>query len=215
MNDDWRVQVDFVAEGVADALRDRLDAEELEHDLSRAFHDRVVVTRNGTTIFLYAGDREQAEKAKALVEQIAQKEGEEVEIRFDRWHHEAEEWRPADEPLPADGEAQAAEHAARVARERQESEESGYPEYEVRIDLPSHAEAKELVERLDGEGLRSVHRWKYVLLGAADEDSASELAERIRAEAPPGSTVTVEGTWREAYGERPHSPFSFLGGLAE
>jgi hypothetical protein len=214
MNDDWRVEVDFVEEGIADALHDRLDAEELEHDLSRAFHDRVVVTRNGTTIFLYGGDRAQAEKARALVEQLARKQGEEVEVSFDRWHHEAEEWRPADEPLPKDGEAQA-EHAARIARERQESEESGYPEYEVRIDLPSHGEAKELVERLSAEGLRSVHRWKYVLLGATDEDSANELAERIRAEAPPDSTVAVEGTWREAYAERPHSPFSFLGGLAE
>jgi hypothetical protein len=215
MNDDWRIQVDFVEEGLADAVHDRLDAEELEHDLSRAFHDRVIVSRNGTTIFLYAGDREQAEKAQTLVEGLAQQEQEEVEVSFTRWHPEAEEWRPADEPLPPDADATAAEHAVRVARERQESEESGYPEYEVRVDLPSHGEAKDLVERLDGEGLRSVHRWKYVLLGTADEDSANELAERIRAEVPPGSTVAVEGTWREAYAERPRSPFSFLGGLAE
>jgi hypothetical protein len=85
----------------------------------------------------------------------------------------------------------------------------------VRIDLPSHKEARELVERLDAEGLRSVHRWKYVLLGAADEDSANELAERVRAEVPAGSKVAVEGTWREVYAERPRSPFTFLGGLAE
>jgi hypothetical protein len=215
MNDDWRLQIDFVEENFADALHDRLDAEELEHDLSRAFADRVIVSRNGTTVFLYAGDREQAEKAQALVEELAQRDKEEVEVIFTRWHTDAEEWRPADEPLPKDGEAQAAEHAARVARERQESAESGYPEYEVRIDLPSHRQALELVERLRGEGLPTVHRWKYVLLGVADEDSANELAERIRAEVPPGSTVAVEGTWREAYAERPHSPFSFLGGLAE
>jgi hypothetical protein len=215
MNDDWRVQVDFVEEGFADSLHDQLDAEELEHDLSREFQDRVIVSRNGTTVFLYAGERGQAEKAQALVEELTRKEGEEVEVAFTRWHPEAEEWRPADEPLPRDGEARADEHVARVAHERQESEETGYPEYEVRVDLPSHGEAKELVERLEAEGLRSVHRWKYVLLGAADEDSANELAERVRAEVPPGSTVTVEGTWREAYAERPHSPFSFLGGLAE
>jgi hypothetical protein len=216
MNDNWRVQIDFVEEGLADSLHDRLDAEGLEHDLSRAFHDRVIVSRNGTTIFLYAGDREQAEKARTLVEGLAQKEEEEeVEIGLMRWHPEAEEWRPADEPLPAGAQAEAAEHAARVARERQESEESGYPEYEVRIDLPSHKEAKELVERLGAEGLRSVHRWKYVLLGTADEDSANELAERVRAQVPPGSSVVVEGTWREAYAERSHSPFTFLGGLAE
>jgi len=47
MNDDWRLQIDFVEENFADALHDRLDAEELEHDLGRAFADRVIVSRNG------------------------------------------------------------------------------------------------------------------------------------------------------------------------
>jgi hypothetical protein len=215
MNDDWRVEVDFVAEHLADALQERLDAEGLEHDLSRAFDDRIVVSRNGPRIFLYAGDRKQAEKALALAERLAESESEEVDFSFTRWHPGAEEWRPAERPLPEDDESKAAEHADRVANERQETEETGYPEYEVRIDLPSHADAKDLVERLSGEGLRSVHRWKYVLLGAADEDSAKELAERVRGEVPPGSTVAVEGTWREAYAERPQSPFWFLGGLAE
>lgn len=215
MNDDWRVEVNFVDEGLAGALHDRLDAEELEHDLSRAFSDRVAVSRDGPTLFLYAGDRDQAEKALALAEKLAQEGHEEVEVNLARWHHEAEEWRPADEPLPGDDESRAAEHATRVAHEREETAESGYPEFEVRIDLPSHREAKELVERLSAEGLRSVHRWKYVLLGAADEDSADELAERARSKAPSGSKVVVEGTWREVDAERPHSPFWFLGGLAE
>jgi hypothetical protein len=215
MNDDWRLQIDFVDEGRADALHDRLDAQELEHDLSRAFHDRVIVSRNETTIFLYAGDREQAEKARALVEQLTEEDKEEVEVDFTRWHPKAEEWRPADEPLPADTAAKVAEHAARVAHERAESEEDGHPQWEVRIDLPSHGDAKELAERLRAEGIPTVHRWKYVLVGANDEDAANQLAERIRNETPSGSSIAVEGTWREAYAERPHSPFWFLGGLAE
>src|SRR5690349_2738484 len=142
MNDDWRLQIDFVETHFADGLHDRLDAEELEHDLSRAFQDRVIVSNDGTTVFLYAGDREQAEKAQKLVERLTAEEGEEVKLSFTRWHPEAEEWRPADEPLPQDAEDRAAEHTARVARERQESEADG-PEYEVRIDLPSHKEAGE------------------------------------------------------------------------
>jgi len=215
MNDDWRVQIDFRADGVADALHDRLDAKELEHDLSEAFHDRVIVSRNGTTIFLYAGDREQAEKARALVERLMAEEKEEGTVEFTRWHPLAQEWRPADEPLPEDAEAKATEHAARIAREREETEETGEAEYEVRIDLPSRHEAEQFADRLRDEGIPTVHRWKYVLVGAADEDSANQLAERIRAEAPSGTSVAVEGTWREAYAERPHSPFTFLGGLAE
>jgi hypothetical protein len=213
MNDDWRVQVDFVEEGPADALSDRLEARELEHDLSRAFHDRVIVSRNGTTIFLYAGDKEQAEKARDLVERLTKEDGEEVEMSFTRWHPEAEEWRPADEPLPADATARAAEHAARTDHERRESEASGHPEYEVRADLTSHREAERFAEQLRSEGLPTVHRWKYLIVGAADEDSANQLAERIRSEAPPGTKVAAEGTWREAYAEWPH-PFAFLGGIA-
>lgn len=215
MNDDWRLQIHFREEGLADALHDRLDAKELEHDLSEALHDRVIVSRNGTTIFLYAGDREQAEKARELVEGLMQKEGEDVDIAFTRWHPEAEEWRSADEPLPADAAAKAAEHAKLVAREREESEAQGYPEYEVRIDLPSRHDAENFAERLRTEQIPTVHRWKYVLVGATDKDSADELADQIRSEAPLGSSVTVEGTWPEAYAERPRSPFSFLGGLAE
>jgi len=212
MNDDWRVQVDFRADGVADALHDRLDAKELEHDLSEAFHDRVIVSRNETTIFLYAGDREQAEKARALVERLMREDGEEVEVDFRRWHPDALEWRPAGEPLPEDAAARAAEHQTRIEAERRESEEQGYPQYEVRVQFPSWGEAGEFAERLRSEGLQTVHRWHHVLVGANDEDAATALAERIRSEAPAGSEVVVEATLKEIQDDI-GSPFAFLGGL--
>ena len=47
MNDDWRLQVDLHEESHASALTERLDAQQLQHDLSEAFHDRVIVTRDG------------------------------------------------------------------------------------------------------------------------------------------------------------------------
>lgn len=214
MNDDWRLQIDFVAEGPLDALHDRLDAEELEHDLSEAFHDRVVVSNNGTTIFLYAGDREQAEKAQKLVERLTEEDEEEVTIDFRRWHSIAEEWRPVDESLPGDDAEKRVERQVALEREQKETEERGYPEFEVRVDLPSRHEAERFADQLRSEGLPVVHRWKYVLIGAIDEEQAKQLAERIRNEAPAGSEVASEGTWAAAYAERPPNPFSFLGGLA-
>ena len=92
-------------------------------------------------------------------------------------------------------------------------EERGQPEFEVRVDLPSRHDAVRFAERLQGEGLPAVHRWKFLLVGATDEDSAKALAERIRSEAPSGSRVNVEGTWKAAYAERPPNPFAVLGGL--
>jgi len=213
MNDDWRLQIDFRDDGPLDALQDRLDAEDLEHDLSDVFQDRVIVSRNETTIFLYAGDKEQAERAQALVERLCKEDEEEISIDFRRWHPMAMEWSPADEPLPEDAAARAAEHQDRIARERQESEEQGYPQYEVRVSLPSWKEAGELADRFRDEGLPTVHRWRHVLVGAADEDAAAALAERIRNEAPAESEVAVEATWKEMADDLPPSPFAFLGGL--
>lgn len=213
MNDDWRLQIDFRDEGVVDALEDRLDARELEHDLSDAFRDRVIVSRAGATIFLYAGDREQAERARTVVERYAAGRGEELVVDFKRWHPLAEDWESPDKPLPEDDAAEAAEHQALLARERKETEERG-PEFEVRADLPTRHEAIEFAERLRQEGFPVVRRWKFLLVGAVDEGNAKALADRIRAEAPRGSRVAAEGTWRKAYAERPSSPFAFLGGLA-
>jgi hypothetical protein len=212
MNDDWRLQIDFREDGVVDELKDRLDAADLEHDLSEAFHDRVIVSRNGTTIFLYAGDREQAEKARALVERLAREDDEEIEIDFRRWHPLSLEWEPADQPLPEDA-ARAAEHQERIAKERQETEEQGYPRYEVQIEMPSWEEADSLADRLRAEGLPTMRRWRVVLVGAADEDAAEGLAQRIRGEVPAGSKVAVAGTLQEAEDDVPR-PFAFLGGLA-
>lgn len=78
--------------------------------------------------------------------------------------------------------------------------------------LPSRHDAVHFSEQLNTEGLPAVRRWKYLLVGATDEDSAKALAERIRGEAPLGSRVNVEGTLAAIYAERPN-PFAVLNGL--
>lgn len=210
MNDDWRVQIDFRDEGFVDAL---VEAGEMKHDLKSSFQDRVIVSRDGSRVLLYAGDGEQSESARGLIENLAREHGWEVESDFRRWHPVAEEWESADEPLPQEAAAKKAEREELMARERQETEERGYPEFEVLVELPSHGDAPSLAEHLANEGLPCVHRWKYVVVGATDEDSAKDLAERIRTEAPAGSKVTVQGTPQAGYADYPH-PFAFLGGLA-
>jgi hypothetical protein len=213
MNDEWRLQVDPREPGHAQVLTDRLEAVELEHDLSTAFHDRVIVSREDTTVFLYAGSREQAESARELILSLAAKHKWELGLELKRWHPRAEKWEDPDKDLPDDNATRKAEHEELLAAERKQAEESGHPEFEVRIDLPSHHEALQLAEQLRGDGLQPVHRWRYVLVGASSEDSARELAKRIEAGAPAGSKVSAEGTWQTVYGERPPNPFAFLGGL--
>jgi hypothetical protein len=213
VNDDWRLQVDVREESDARTLTERLAARKLQHDLKETFHDRVVVTRDGARVFLYAGSREQAERARDAIEADARQNGWTLEVDFSHWHPAAEEWEDPDKPLPEDDAARLAEHEALMAREREETAKTGHPEFEVRVDLPSRRDAVELSERLRGEGVPAVHRWKYLLVGAADEDEAKALADRIRSEAPDDSRIAVEGSWAAAFAERPPNPFAVLGGL--
>jgi hypothetical protein len=212
MNDDWRLQVDLHDPKHTEPLLERLDARELEHELSGAFHDRVVVSRDDARIFLYAGSKEQIEGARELLLELAEKHGWSLDVELKRWHPTAEEWEDPDKPLP-DGEGAKAEREELMAAERRHSEESGDPEFEIRVDLPSRHDAADFAKRLRSENLPAVHRWRFLLVGATDEDSAKALAERIRSEAPAGSRVSVEGTWKEAYAELPPNPFAVLGGL--
>jgi hypothetical protein len=176
-------------------LASRLAADELKHDLSREFRDRIIVSVDGAQVFLYAGTRDQAEKARNAIEVDARSRGWEVAIDLRRWHPSAEEWKDPDLPLPGDELSLHTEREQLMKREREETTSRGYPEFEVRAQLISHRDAMSLVDRLCKEGLPVVHRWKYLLVGATDEDSAKNIADHIRAEAPKDAIISVEGTW--------------------
>jgi hypothetical protein len=213
MNDEWRLQIDVQDESQGKILTDQLGAAELEHELSEAFHDRLIVSRDGPRVFVYAGTREQAEKAGDFIARLGKEHEWAAAAELRHWHPAAEEWEDPDLPLPEDDAARLAEHEESIAAEREQVERSGAPEFEVRVDLPSHGEAVRFAELLRAEGLPAVRRWKYLVVGAADEDSAGKLAERLEGEAPGGSEVTVEGSGKVAYAERPANPFAVFGGL--
>ena len=213
MNDDWRLHIDLHDEGTAHRLGERLQAEELEHDLERSFADKVVVSIDGNDVFCYAGSREQAEAAQRLIEQLIADQQWTADIELLHWHPEAERWERPDEAMPAGDEQLATEHAERIADEQAESTEQGYPEYEIRIQCNSHHDARQVVHRLESEQIPSIHRWSVVLIGVNDLDSGERLAQQLRGELP-GVEITVELNGRSAWRDKPGSPFAVLGGLA-
>ena len=213
MSDDWRLRIDLHEEDAAHNLTGQLEARELEHDLEASFHDRIVVSRDGAELFCYAATREQAERTERLIRSLAAEHGWQLDFDLKHWHPSEEEWEDPDKPLPEDDAERAAERANLIENERQEAESRGYPEFEVRVEFASHHDAMQFDERLREEGLSPVHRWKYLLVGALDEESVKALAERLRAEAPPGSKVSVEGTWKAIRSEQAPNPFAIFGGL--
>ena len=213
MNDDWRVRIDLHEEGFAHRLGETLQAEELEHDLRQAYADRVVVSVDGPEVFLYAADREQAQAAQRVVERVAGEHGWTVDSELRHWHPVAEIWEDPDNPEPQSAEQERTEEEIRNAGERRDSADQGYPDMEVRVSCDSWREARELSGRLEDEGIVNVHRWDWVLVGAADEEGAEAIAERLRGELP-HATVRVERNMRKVWDSAPGNPFAWLGGLA-
>ena len=213
MSDDWRLRVNLRNAGEAAELIELL--QKSEHDLEGSFHDQVALSRDGAELFAYTGTRELADRLTELVGSEASAHGWQAETELRHWHPTAEQWEDPDKPLPADDAAKAAEHAELIERERAEVQERGYPEFEVRVAFSSHRDAKRFAQQLRQEGLPNVHRWKYVVVGATDEDAANVLAERLRGEVPPGTTVQVEGTWQAMREETPTSLRSTIfGGMS-
>jgi hypothetical protein len=200
MSDDFRITVELQD---GQGVRDALDEHELEGEAKDALGGRVAVSGNDTSLFIYADTREAAEQALVEVKAIVGQHGANASYAFDRWHPTAEEWKPADEPLPQTEDELAEERADRDEQDDEDSESSGAAEWEVRLDLPSHREAVAFAEQLESEGIPVTRRWTYLLVGAEDQDQAQALADRLRGEAPAGTKFQVEASGEMVYEVEP------------
>jgi hypothetical protein len=213
--DDFRIAVEFEEEGnilhFGRSLRERAIEKELREQLG----DGVVVTRDGSHVFLYASTIQQAKAAERAVREVLEHHQMKAEVSpVLRWHPIEEHWEDASVPLPQTAAEFEAEHGRQEQREAEESRQLGYAEWEVRVDLPSHRDAVRLAERLEAEGISPlVRRWKYLLIGTATDEDARALAERIRAEAPEGASVKSEPSAAIGWELTGQNPFAAFGGF--
>ncbi len=190
MAEDFRITVTF-ADGSGDQLTAKLHEHELEDTARKQLGSGISVSVDGPKVFLYADTHEAAEGALGVLDAVLSEEPKPT-VAFERWHSAEEEWEPADAPMPKTAEELAAEHEKLEEQDAADTAASGYAEWEVQVALPSHGYAVELAERLESEGLPITRRWKHLIVGADNEDDANALADRLRSEAPTGSTFTVE-----------------------
>jgi hypothetical protein len=204
--DEWRVEVILEQEGHGLRLGKRLQTLDLDDEARERLGDRVVVTRDGPHMFLYAASEPAAREAERVARELAaSEEGIEAEVTVTRWHPAEEAWKDASEPMPETEEERSAEVAHREEAERA----SGEHEWEIRVDLPSHRAAVDVAERLTADGLEVQRRWRHLLVAALTEEDAAEIGERIRAEAPEGTTLQLEPA--QGY---THPAFVFMGSHA-
>jgi hypothetical protein len=195
--DEWRVEINLDDPDHGYSLSERLRAHDLDDRARERLADRVIVTRDDAHVFLYAGGQPAAREAERVARELIEGEDLTGTVSVTRWHPDEEAWRDASEPLPSTDEERREERERHLAAETREVAEGGDYDWEVRVRLERHADTRELAERLEGEGLPVTRRWRYLLVGALTEEGAGELAERIAAEAPPGTEARVEARLSE------------------
>ena len=191
--DEWRVEVALDKEQQGESLSHRLHELQLDGEARKLLGGSVIVTRDGRFIFLYAWHEESAQEAERVVKDIMQNDAISGQVRLMRWHPVAEEWKPAEDPLPEDEAARLEEMREHEEEGRREALHYGEYGWEVVIDLPHIRDTHELAEKLRGEGLPVKRRFRYLLVGAPTEDEAIELGKRLESEVPDGAHVGVRG----------------------
>jgi hypothetical protein len=190
--DDWRIRIELEPEHAAGLLgrlgeglgsRARDLAKELEAE-------KLAVSRDDDTLFVYAATRAQARQARQIVAAELEEAGiEPLALKLEHWLVAEEHWD--DEPKGETWE--------------EEVLDEGYSPWEVRVECESHEAAEELADQLEQEGQSVARRWKYVVVGAATEDEAKALAARLHGDVEAGGEVVYEAM--------PHNPFAIFGGL--
>jgi hypothetical protein len=189
---DWRVTARLRDAGQAQHAVHALSAQQVEGEIHGRLGGRVAVGADGAqSVFLYTHTKDAASTARQVLSDLLAAHDMTADFTVDRWHPVAEEWEPADVPLPADEAALRAEREQVDAEETSESLAWGHALYEVRVQLPSHHESVALAARLVGEGYSVTRRWRFLVVGANNADQAAEFEAAIRREAPAGAQITV------------------------
>ena len=190
MADDWRIRIELEPDGgTLERLGFELGAEARE--LARELEEhRLVVSRDGNELFVYAGAYPEALSALAVIEaELREQDAKATTSRIEHWLEDEERWD--DEP------------ATESWEEEQLAE--GYAPWEVRVQLASRSDAHALADRLEHEGYSVTRRFRYLIVGASSEEDANALAARVHGEAEPGGELV----WETA----PDNPFAVFGGL--
>jgi hypothetical protein len=192
MEDGFRVEVELDDEEHGYSIRERLRALDLDDRARERLGRGVMVTRDGTRLFLYAESGARAQEAERIVRELVESSGLTADLRVTRWHPVEEAWKELSVPLPATAAQRDAEYAAREAAESAEAEREGVYDWSVVVHLPGRGAAAALADVLAGEGLDVTRRWRYVVAGVPTEERAQELVERLRAELPEEADIRVE-----------------------
>jgi hypothetical protein len=190
--DEWRVEVELDDEEKGYDLAERLRSHDLDDDARRRLGRRVLVSRDGSRLFLYATSDHGAREAERVVRDLLDADRLTAEIAVTRWHPVEEAWKDVSIPLPRTEEEIEQERQRMEEGERREAAEEGSFDWFVKVHLPSRTEAAELAGQLAAEGHPVRRIWRYLEADVLTEERANELAATLRDELPSEAEIWIE-----------------------
>ena len=127
--DEFRVEVELDDEEHHLSLSERLRAVDLDDEARERLGSRVIVTRDGSHLFLYANTQASCDEAERVVRELLADDELTAHVRSARWHPVEEAWKDASEPLPETADAVEAEEHAREQRLTDEDDGIKRPEF--------------------------------------------------------------------------------------
>jgi len=208
-NDEWRVEVKLEADEHGQSLGDRLRTLRLDDEARERLGGSVIVTRDGSQMFLYAWHEQSAREAESVLRDLLEEDRLSGEVALKRWHPVEEAWRDASEPLPETVDQAQIEQLRHERAEAEEALLTGDYDWQVVVELNSLHDTVEFARLLEQRGLPVKRRWRYLLVGALTEEDAIGLGQEIEADAPEGSQIGV----RANPDDIPHPVFVQFGSL--
>jgi hypothetical protein len=191
-SDDWRVTISVTGQAHAGPAQQPGSLRQVEDDIRRQVGRGVAVGAGDAQIFLYAGAEAAARDAEQIARDVLARHGMAAESALHRWHPIEERWETPDVLMPQTETERQAERQRLEDAETAESLATGIAQWQVRVELGSHRQAVALARKLEEQSWPVVRRWKFLIVGASNEDQARELAGQIGREAPPDAVITAE-----------------------
>ena len=113
MAEEWRVEVELGEEGHGLSLGERLRSLDLDDEVRERLGGNVIVTRDGSRMFLYAGSQDGAQAAADVVRRILGEEGLDADVDVTHWDPGDHAWE--------DISSSAADHAAEHGDDSEEA----------------------------------------------------------------------------------------------
>jgi len=127
--DEFRVEVELDDEEHHLSFSERLRAVDLDDEARERLGSRVIVTRDGSHVFLYANSQASCEEAERVVRDLLTQDDLTAAVRSSRWHPVEEAWKDVSEPLPETPDAVEAEEHARDERQADSDDGIKRPEF--------------------------------------------------------------------------------------